>query len=69
MDMHVADFESLSMRREAGGHLESEALLMANFINNISNVNVLHIVPYALCATEGLIWIKVYTQVLHEARV
>jgi hypothetical protein len=69
MDMYVAEFESLSMRMEAGGHPVSEALLVANFISNLSNVTVLRAVLSALRATEDLTWTKVSTQVLHEAEI
>jgi hypothetical protein len=67
MDMHVAEFVSLSMRMEAVGHPVSEALLVAKFINSLSNVTVLHAILSALRATEDLTWTKVPTQVLHEA--
>jgi gag-polypeptide of LTR copia-type len=69
MDMYVAEFESLSMRMEAVGHQVSEALLVANSINSLSNVTVLHAVLSALRATEDLTWTKVSTQVLHEAEL
>jgi gag-polypeptide of LTR copia-type len=66
LDMYVAEFESLSMRMEAVGQPVSEALLVANFINSLSNVTVLHAFLSALRATEDLTWTKVSTQVLHE---
>jgi gag-polypeptide of LTR copia-type len=69
MGMYVAEFESLSMRMEAVGHPVSEALLVANFINSLSNATVLHAVISALRATEDLTWTKVSTQVLHEAEL
>jgi hypothetical protein len=51
MDMYVAEFESLSMRVEAVGHPVSEAMLVANFINTLSNVTVLHLF-YLVCAQQ-----------------
>jgi hypothetical protein len=50
------------MRMEAIGHPVSKTLLVANFINSLSNVTVLR-------AAEDLAWTKVSTQVLHEAEL
>jgi hypothetical protein len=69
MDMCVAEFESISMRMEPVGRPVSEALLVANFINSLSNVTVIHAVLSALRATEDLTWTKVSKQVLHEAEL
>jgi hypothetical protein len=67
--MYVTEFESLSMRTEAVGYPVSEALLVANFINSLSNVTVLHAVLSVLRATDDITWTKVSTKVLHEAEL